>query len=80
MSSGMASNTGRYLVKMPPDRLQALHESAREAGIPLAEAFREGAERYLADLNDQPVTTFDALSNDLRALARRVDRDLKGST
>lgn len=66
--------TASYLVKIEPERLDNLRSLAESTNTPLAEAFREGAERYLTELSDdQP-----AISNDLRRLARQVDRNLKG--
>lgn len=66
------NNTSQYLLRMAPDTKRRLQGKADQAGVPLSEAFRVGAETYLDQLIGGEPEGPD-IANDLRTLASRVE-------
>lgn len=74
-------DTSQYLLRMSPEVKASLQAKSEAAGIPLSEAFRVGADRYLSDLLDEPQKNNDDVDDllaEFHAAAARVERRLRG--
>jgi hypothetical protein len=82
---GKRTDEAQYLLRMTPETKKELSEMADAAGVTLSEAFRQGARMYLEDrlsplaaASAQQVGG-DELVEELRSVASRVERRLRGS-
>ena len=71
------SSDARYELRLPRAEKEELQARADSLGVSLSEAFRKGADLWLAAReSDQPGEY--ELVDEIRALANKVDRRLRG--
>jgi hypothetical protein len=70
--------TSQYLLRLEPEAKQRLASKADEAGVPLADAFRLGAEQYLDGQIARKTGTEepDPIVTQMRSLGALIERRL----
>ena len=77
----MSSSDSRYELRLPRAEKEALQTRADALGVPLATAFRKGADLWLTsrELDATPIPDeTQELISDVYALANKIDRRLRG--
>lgn len=66
-----------YRVRLTAEELADLSDRADSLGVPLSEAFRKGADLWLAQRESDRPGEYE-LVDEIRSLANKVDRRLRG--
>lgn len=74
----MSSSDSRYELRLPRAEKEALQARANALGVPLATAFRKGADLWLASRESESAIQQDPEAAELYALAHRIDSRLRG--